>query len=290
MVSAKRVVKYSVRAAREALDGFANEDAIALYQRAILSHKLAAGEREVDLRRSSLHAWRSRAHYELDLQVSRARIDLEYAFRFAGFPAVGTGAKAVANPRRPLRSIYLLEDRGAVDRRAQGGRKGPLSPTRCAGHSRRMDGARLLGSATSRGGCQSIPRLRACSRRPFVAPRRRGDRTSRIRRPGSRPCASSPKQSVRRAVELAERSGELQARVSARVLLGMHCTLVGRPDAAIEHLETAKDPANKLGGGLWRHRARFMLGEAMLCQGRFKEARDAFAEAAQLSIGTPSAL
>jgi tetratricopeptide (TPR) repeat protein len=88
-----------------------------------------------------------------------------------------------------------------------------------------------------------------------------------------------------RAVELAEKSGELQARVSSRVFLGMHYTLVGRLPDSVRHLEIAQEPANKLGGGLWRHRARFMLGEALLCLGHFEEARDAFEEAAQLSVG-----
>jgi tetratricopeptide (TPR) repeat protein len=279
---AKKVTKYSMRAAREALDGFANVDAIALYDRAIRSHKIATGEREIDLRRSSLLAWRSRAYYSLT-QVKDARSDLEDAFRFAGFQDFGTGTKALVNAVVLAIRYFFTKISGRTSFRNANNRARfrDLAGLAILGEWMVLDfwQARLVeGAAKAFLGYQLALRVRSS---PLSA-----EAVARLGYlVGLTPFRSLGERELLRGVELAESSGELQARASSRVMLGMHYTLVGRLAIAAQHLEKAQDPANKLGGGLWRHRARFMLGEAMLCMGRFERARDAFAEAAQLSVG-----
>jgi tetratricopeptide (TPR) repeat protein len=63
----------------------------------------------------------------------------------------------------------------------------------------------------------------------------------------------------------------------------MHYTASGLTPKAGEPLRVAQSFAERLGSGLWRHRAWFGLGEALLSTGKLDEARDAFEKAAEIA-------
>ena len=79
--------------------------------------------------------------------------------------------------------------------------------------------------------------------------------------------------------------GDLQSQASTRVMLGMYYTLIGRSKKALPVLEEAQPIAKRLGAGLWKHRTRFQLGEALLSLAQFERATDVFQDAARLSRG-----
>ncbi len=86
-----------------------------------------------------------------------------------------------------------------------------------------------------------------------------------------------------RGVAIADERNDLQAQTSSRVLLGMYLTMSGRTGQARAPLEAAAALADRLGSGLWRHRAAFGLGEALLAVGELPAAREAFTKAARLA-------
>jgi tetratricopeptide (TPR) repeat protein len=87
------------------------------------------------------------------------------------------------------------------------------------------------------------------------------------------------------AVALAEKDEALLPRIQALVMQGMFLSLTGRPENAVPPLRRAGDLADELGGGLWKHRAKFMLGEPLVLLGAYEDAARAFGEAAIHSIG-----
>jgi tetratricopeptide (TPR) repeat protein len=87
------------------------------------------------------------------------------------------------------------------------------------------------------------------------------------------------------AVALAEKDQALLPRIQSLVMQGMFLSLTGRPEGAVPPLRRAGELADELGGGLWKHRAKFMLGEPLVLLGAYEEAAHAFGEAAVHSIG-----
>jgi hypothetical protein len=87
------------------------------------------------------------------------------------------------------------------------------------------------------------------------------------------------------AVALAEKDEALLPRIQALVMQGMFLSLTGRPENAVPPLRRAGVLADELGGGLWKHRAKFMLGEPLVLLGAYEDAARAFEQAALHSIG-----
>lgn len=90
---------------------------------------------------------------------------------------------------------------------------------------------------------------------------------------------------LRRATTMAEQSGALLPIVSTHVMLGMFHSMAGQAGQALGPLRRAETSMQLLNGGLWRHRPKVMLGEALLCLGKYPEAQRAFSEGAALAVG-----
>ena len=86
-----------------------------------------------------------------------------------------------------------------------------------------------------------------------------------------------------RALSLAESTGDLQARTSTSVLLGMYLVLSGQTARAADPLRAGVALANSLGSGLWRHRAHFALAEWLLFAGQLEAAQCEFEQAASIA-------
>lgn len=90
---------------------------------------------------------------------------------------------------------------------------------------------------------------------------------------------------LEQAIALAEANDVLLAKIESHVVFGMYLSFMGRPRQAVAPLQRAGALADELGGGLWKHRAKFMLGEPLVMLGRYEEAARVFGEAAVHSVG-----
>ncbi|HEX3594845.1 MAG TPA: hypothetical protein VHU80_07085, partial [Polyangiaceae bacterium] len=90
---------------------------------------------------------------------------------------------------------------------------------------------------------------------------------------------------LERAAALAEDDTPLLPKIQAYVLQGMFLSSMGRAEEALSPLRRAGVLADALGGGLWKHRAKFMLGEPLIMLGAYEEAGRVFVEAALHSVG-----
>jgi tetratricopeptide (TPR) repeat protein len=270
---------YSALAARQALDGYANQDAVELFRRAIENQRPAVGPDEISVERARLYTGLARAHYSLT-QPKEAREAFEAALRHVGYPNPGGGLEILVGIGRHL--THTLRRNAGASAEATG-----ASRERCLAtldllaewvtldfwEGRPTEGAAkaLLGHRLAQSVLSTSLAAEAVSRLGYVL--------------AVTPLRFLAERELLQSVELAKASGDMQAVASSRVLLGMYYTLDGRAAKAIRPLQEAQAPAERLGAGLWRHRTRFMLGETLLCLGRFDEARTAFARAADLSIG-----
>jgi class 3 adenylate cyclase/tetratricopeptide (TPR) repeat protein len=281
---AAKATEYSALAARQALDGYANRDAIELGRRALRNQEAWRGPRPNDVERANIYAVLAQAHYGLT-EPHEARAAFEEALRHAGFADPGGGRGVLAGIARHLAGRALGRGRarasaredelaGEARERVQAA-LGILAEwiTLDFWEGRLLEGAAkaFLGHRLSAGILSSPLAAEAVARLGYTL--------------AVTPFRFLAEGELLRGVELAVRSEDRQAMASSRVLLGMFYTLSGRSAEALRPLEEAQPPAEQLGAGLWRHRARFMLGETLLCLGRSEEARAAFARAAELSIG-----
>jgi class 3 adenylate cyclase/tetratricopeptide (TPR) repeat protein len=90
---------------------------------------------------------------------------------------------------------------------------------------------------------------------------------------------------LERALALCETGQALLPTIQVNVIKGMFLSMMGRPREAVVPLRRAGALADELGGGLWKHRAKFMLGEPLVMLGGYDEAARVFGEAAVHSIG-----
>ena len=88
-----------------------------------------------------------------------------------------------------------------------------------------------------------------------------------------------------RAVALAEENEPILPKIQAYLMQGMFLSFMGRAEQALHPLRRSGVLADELGGGLWKHRAKFMLGEPLILLGSYDEAGHVFEEAAAHSIG-----
>jgi hypothetical protein len=100
---------------------------------------------------------------------------------------------------------------------------------------------------------------------------------------GATPARARAEHELLTAIGLSDSLGDLQSRVTTRVFYGMFLTMVGRTKAAEEPLSVAQAAAERLGSGLWRHRASFGLAEALFFEAKFPAAAAAFAKAAAIA-------
>ena len=276
-----KAAKYSALAAEQALDSYANADAVHLYQRALQFDERSRPGVTRDLQRARWYAGMAQAHYSLT-RPKETGTAFTRALEQAGFrePA-GLGSalfgllhfliRRVLGPlarlgRRPLSAeqrarllmvVGLLPEWAALD--VWEGKLNSGAAKFFASHAlaERVlpsgDAAYAIGGTGYLLGMTALRRLGAAE--------------------------------VERAVALADESGDLKAQASTRVTLGMYYTIMGEPARALPQLEAAQAPAERLGAGLWKHRSRFQLAEPLFMLGRYREASAVFREAAALSMG-----
>jgi hypothetical protein len=87
------------------------------------------------------------------------------------------------------------------------------------------------------------------------------------------------------AVETADTVGDIRQLVSTAVIAGMLHNQNGRPFEGLAFFQRADQAATTLRSGLYRHRPKYMLADALAWLARYPEARLLFQHAAELARG-----
>jgi class 3 adenylate cyclase/tetratricopeptide (TPR) repeat protein len=277
--NAERAAHFSALAADQALEGYANPDAEHLFRQAIEQDTAFRGRLQVSLERARWSMLMGQALYSQS-RHAEARRAYEGALHWTGMAMPG-GLWALPFTIARLLLFVLLTSIG---------RKPKLLVDEPA-RSRRILSIRIINTALPLDAWEG--RLFAAANKAFVAFRLSasvGDTPEAAETVAglgyllsSTPARGLSEAQILRGLAAADKTGDLQARTSTRVLLGMHYTASGLTPRAGEPLRIAQGLAERLGSGLWRHRAWFGLGEALLSSGQLAEASDAFDKAAEIA-------
>lgn len=85
------------------------------------------------------------------------------------------------------------------------------------------------------------------------------------------------------AVEMADALGDAPTQISTKVILGLSLSSLGRNREALPPLEEARRLAERVGSGLWRHRALFQSGEPHYQLGLLDVADDLFSRCVEVA-------
>lgn len=277
--NAERAAFFSAMAADQALQGYANPDAEHLFRQAIEQDTAFRGALDVSLERARWSMLMAQALYSQS-RHGEARRAYEAALRWTGLVAPGGPGQLPITLVRFLWGLLLSKLRGRAARLAQG-----------FARERQILSIRIINAGLALDAWEG--RLFEAANKAFIAFRlaeRVGDAPEAAETVAglgylfsSTPARRYSEDLIVAGIRAADASADLQACASTRVLLGMHFTLVGQSRRAEEPLREARAFAERLGSGLWRHRAWFGLGEALLCSGQLQAAREAFSKAAEIA-------
>lgn len=276
----ERAVAHSALAAEQALEGYAHADAIHLFRQAIERATALRGASTSDAERARWSASLAQALYS-ESRFAEARQAYERALAWAGYPEPGRGPGH-------LLSNALRVSLGAVFDRKSSRRPRPLAAQereccRAAMHVMHASGALDVWESDLLSAANKALVAYRLSRR--VGPCRESSEAMADLgyMLGSTPARRYALALLYGGRDLADQTGDLEARTSTRVLLGMHLTAAGRCVEADVPLGEAQALAERAGAGLWRHRSCFARAEALFFAGRLLEAAELFAEAARLA-------
>jgi tetratricopeptide (TPR) repeat protein len=275
-----RATHFSALAAEQALMGYAHGDAIRLYRQALEQAEAARGPSAVDVQRAHWSASLAQALYGQG-RHAEARVAYERALAWTGCAEPGASWQALAK-----NVLGLAWDR--LRERVLAPRTSPASEAvrqryRAAMHIMHASGPLdiwdgKLSSAANKAiaGYRLVGRV-GVAREAAEAIADVGYMLA------TTPARASALVLLRRGVALADQTGDLEARISTRVLMGMALTCAGRATEAALPLNSAGELALRLGSGLWCHRAAFMRAESLLFKGDLGEAALGFEAAARLA-------
>lgn len=277
--NAERAAYFSAMAADQALQGYANIDAEHLFRQAIEQDTAFRGAAAVSLERARWSMLMGQALYSQS-RHAEARLANEAALRWTGMAAPGGVFQLPLTISRLLARALLGRLLRHAPRSIQGAaRERQILITRVINAGLALDAweGRLFEAANK----AIITYL--LSRSISDAPEAAETVCALGYLLASTPARRYSRGQILQGLQAADESGDLQARAATRVLLGMYHTLNGQSEAAVEPLLTARTLAERLGSGLWRHRAWFGLGEALLCAGNVEPAAEAFERAAEIA-------
>lgn len=270
-----KAAHYSARAGEQALQTYASRSAIAFLEQALVLDTQVRGPRSIDLERARWHQLLGDAWYSAP-DPAKARQHLEECYVLSGFPRPRFGAGTLVElvkhvigryrtPPAPddelrarCRSALKAFDSLSVVCLWSGDRLGLVHVVFASDNLGRLGGQspesalvrNMVGYSLVLGGLRSI-----------------GERD------------------MRAAFTMAEEVRDLYARIVTHVFLGLTLSLLGRVEEAEPLLRKGWDLSREMGGGLWLHRADYMLGECMDISGRYEEAIPFFRSCAEIARG-----
>ncbi|PTL84473.1 AAA family ATPase [Vitiosangium sp. GDMCC 1.1324] len=273
---AEKAATALARAGEHALKVYANQEAIAFLSKALEFDARARAQTTVDTQRCRLHRMLAEAHYSLN-HYAEARAHCEAALRAAGLTP-------------PQVDLQMVPDLANHVLRRWSGESPALPEEQRERYRLALHVLEILSI------CHNWENNRAAFAHSALMSRNVADQVG--------PCAESAfaqaqlgymlavvgmrgvaERDLRRAVAMAEETGELQSIVSCHVMLGMFHSMSGQASHALAPLRRADSCMQLLNGGLWKHRPRFMLAEALMCLGKYPEAQRGFSESVLLSLG-----
>jgi class 3 adenylate cyclase/tetratricopeptide (TPR) repeat protein len=276
----RKAIPYLGQAGRQALEAYANQSAVGFLGEAIRLDRELRGKLDRDLDRARLHRQLAEGHYSL-MQWDRAREHYERAIELCGFRRPRFGPATVVEVARHVASRH-------APRLAAGDPASLTAEERalCTEALRACDnlqvvylwqGNQLSLAHTVFEGANIAARLGPSAESAFA----RAMIGYLLVMAGMRKVAE---RDLRSAVEMAESAGQLLQQVSCNMYLGMTLSLLGRPLEGIPYLTRADDLVGRLGGGLWKHRGKYMLAEPHLMIGDLPRAAELFGASAALSM------
>jgi class 3 adenylate cyclase/tetratricopeptide (TPR) repeat protein len=274
-----RAVPYLGEAGRQALEAHANQAAVEFFGEAIRLDEELRGSLQVDLVRGRWHRQLAEGHYSL-MQWDLAQAHYERAVQLCGFRRPRFGAATLLEVGRHVAGRFVP--------RAVGGRQNDSMKARelCIEALRACDnlqvvylwqGKQLSLAHTVFEGANIAERAGPSAESAF-ARAMIGYLLAMARLRGV------AERDLRAAVAMAEESGQLLQQVSCNMYLGMTLSLLGRPLEGMPYLERADELVGRLGGGLWKHRGKYMLAEPNLMIGNLPRAAELFRACAALSM------
>lgn len=276
----EKAVRYLGDAGRQALESWANQSAVEFFTEALRIDESLRGPLRVDPLRASWHRQLAEGHYSL-IQWEAARTHYEQAIRLCGFPrprfGVATPVQVVKHiaGRHAPRLVF-----GDVTARTEAERAAGIEALRACDNLQVVylwQGNQLSLAHTVFEGANIAARTGPCAESAFA----NAMMGYLLMVAGVRGVAE---RDLRRAVEMADASGQLLQQVSTNMYLGMSLSLLGRPREGVVYLTRADELVSRLGAGLWKHRGKYMLAEPHLMLCNLDTAADLFAACATISM------
>jgi class 3 adenylate cyclase/tetratricopeptide (TPR) repeat protein len=275
-----RAAHFSALAAEHALEGYAHADAIHLFTQALAQASVLRGAGGIDAERARWSASLAQALYS-ESRYAESRQAYERALAWTGCPDPGRGPLELTVNALRVAAGALAEKLGArrrqrVDEQTRDRHLAAMHVMHASGALDVWEG-KLFSAANKSLVGYRLSRRVGTARESSEAVADLGYML------GSTPARRYAYSLLAQGRDLADATGDLEARTSTRVLIGMHLTAAGRSPEADTPLREARELADRLGSGLWRHRAAFGRGEALFFSGRLGEAEGLFGEAARLA-------
>lgn len=262
------------RAGEQALKVYANQECIAFLTKALELDARARPPAPMDLQRSRWHRLLAEAYYSLS-RYAQARHHAEQCL-------LGLGMRVPTGERGLLwdLTVHLLRRLGLQ----------PRPPEQAERHALALESLELLSVCFGWQNMRIAQVHSALLHRNLAeevgeSPQLAGSHAQIGYLLGLLGLRGVGERELREGAAMAEATGSLRFQVACNVLWGMHYTLRGQLTRALEPLRYAEGAMQRLNGGLWRHRPKFMLAEALLCLAKYPEAREAFVESGKLSVG-----
>lgn len=265
-------LQYLGTAGRQALESWANQNAVDFFHEALQIDRDMRGPLALDEQRAGWHLQLAEAHYSL-IQWEEARRHYVEAIRLSGFPAPRFGWLTPIEIFRHIvgrflpRLVYGDPARLSARERASG-----ILALRACDNLQvtyLWQGNQLSLAHTVFEGANIAARIGPCAESAFA----KAMIGYLLAMAGLRTIAE---RDLRAAVRMADAAGGLQQCVSTKIYCGMSLSMFGRPAEGLPFLAEADIQVGRLGAGLWKHRGKYMLAEPHLMLGRLETAADLF--------------
>lgn len=274
-----KAAEFSGMAAAQALEAYANADAVHLFTQALEQDHAHRGALGLDVKRANWASGLGQALYSQS-RHREARAAYRRALGWSEPSLIQSGATLPLSIARYLLRVVLPEKLGVVaPTAAPEVQKHYVAAMRASAACGALDvwEGRLLEAAS-----RSFT-ARVLAQRAVDSPESAEIVAGLGYLLGATPARARAEHELRAAIGISDALGDLQSRVTTRVFYGMFLTMVGRTHAAEAPLLVAQEAAERLGSGLWRHRASFGLGEALFFEAKLESAADAFSRAAAIA-------
>ncbi len=265
-------LQYLGVAGRQALESWANQNAVEFFREALKIDMDMRGPLAFDGQRAAWHLQLAEAHYSL-IQWEEASRHYVEAIRLSGFSAPSFGWRTPIVVLRHVVGRFLPRlVFGDPARRTAAERTAGIQALRACDNLQvtyLWQGNKLSLAHTVFECANIAARIGPCAESAFA----KAMIGYLLAMAGLRGIAE---RDLRAAVRMADEAGGLQQCVSTKMYCGMSLSMFGRPAEGVPFLVEADILVSRLGAGLWKHRGKYMLAEPHMMLGHLETAADLF--------------